>query len=238
MINLKDIILKTANAYNHIGTKYDSQYVDKLSLKENDLVFNFIKKKVGKRVLDLGCGTGLFLEHINPKFYIGVDISRSMLRVANRNFGHIPSVRFGFADMHNLKFLDDNQVDTVVCLFGTGSHSPKLQVLMEEIDRVLVPGGNVFLMTLSNNYEFNQRHIFYNTDLKVPIYTYSKDTLYDIGKIYFKNIEFRGLNIISDKIPRVFDKIRGFVLAFEWYFLSKRLVNKSRHIIFYGEKRF
>ena len=43
----------------------------------------------GKRVIELGSGTGQLLNAIKPSYGVGVDISSNMVEVAKKNFPHL-----------------------------------------------------------------------------------------------------------------------------------------------------
>ena len=49
----------------------------------------------GKRVLDLGCGTGDLLNALNPNHGVGIDISPKMIRIAQENH---PNLTFVLGD--------------------------------------------------------------------------------------------------------------------------------------------
>ena len=53
----------------------------------------------GRRVLEVGCGTGDLLEAVQPTFGVGLDLSGAMLRIARRKFPHL---RFVQGDTHRL----------------------------------------------------------------------------------------------------------------------------------------
>ena len=60
----------------------------------------------GKRVLELGCGTGQLLNAINPSYGVGVDISANMVSVAQQNF---PNLEFIQGDLEDENFISSLQ---------------------------------------------------------------------------------------------------------------------------------
>ena len=98
---------------------------------------NFSSAK-GKKVLEIGCGTGLFTR----KFYnathadiIAIDISQELLDEAKQL---LPEVNFKLDDAMNLSFAD-NYFDVV---FGSSIlHHLDFKPAMKEVFRVLKPGG-------------------------------------------------------------------------------------------------
>jgi SAM-dependent methyltransferase len=52
----------------------------------------------GKRVLELGCGTGQLLNHLNPSYGVGVDLSNNMISIARKNYPHLEFIRGDLED--------------------------------------------------------------------------------------------------------------------------------------------
>ncbi len=112
----------------------------------------------GKTILDLGCGTGrdvYLLSQLagpNGKVY-GVDMTESQLKVSQdtqafhaEKFGHPSSnVSFHQAYIEDLKALpiEDNSLDVVIsnCVVNL---SPRKDLVMKEIFRLLKPGGEFY----------------------------------------------------------------------------------------------
>ena len=94
----------------------------------------------GKRVLEVGCGTGLILSRIatHASEAVGVDFSKGMLRTAQERG---LSVAAGSAT--DLPFAD-NSFD-LVCSFKVLAHVPDIRKALAEITRVTKPGGRMAL---------------------------------------------------------------------------------------------
>jgi len=141
-------------AYDILGEHYDQSFQREIDLAENEAVFDLFRQKTGsltgRDILDLGCGTGLFLEHVkvSPRHYTGVDISKTMLRQAKMKF---PRFRFLQADMKRLRFQPES-FDIAVSFFGSFSYCRRPYRAVSEIRRVLRPGGKVFLMAFGPGY--------------------------------------------------------------------------------------
>jgi SAM-dependent methyltransferase len=136
-------------AYDHLADGYDGAYGNPLARAENALAFALVRRAGCDRgrILDLGCGTALFLEYtpVAPERYVGVDISAGMLRVARRKFPHHT---FCQADMADLSALPDRSFDSIVSLFASFAYALEPHRVVAEIERLLAPGGRFLVMTL------------------------------------------------------------------------------------------
>ena len=106
----------------------------------------------GPVCVDLACGTGdvtFALARRYPEGAVcGVDLTPEMLAIA-RDRNRLPNVRLELGDMHQLPFASDS-VDIV-----TGSYAlrnaPALTVALQEIHRVLRPGGTAAFLDFSKS---------------------------------------------------------------------------------------
>lgn len=89
----------------------------------------------GDRYLDVGCGSGLILQHL-PAGSIGIDINPRHVARARQ---YVPAATVRLGDAENLEF-EDNSFTTVVCT-ETIEHLVHPEKALQEIRRVLQPGG-------------------------------------------------------------------------------------------------
>jgi ubiquinone/menaquinone biosynthesis C-methylase UbiE len=100
-----------------------------------------------RRILDLACGTGRWLERImarGGRWGVGIDCSAAMLRVARTK--DAVAGKLAQATCERLPFRA-GVFDLVICSFALG-HIRDLGVVARELARVTKPGGDVFISDL------------------------------------------------------------------------------------------
>lgn len=155
--------------FNELAVHYDHAFTRKIDLAENQVTFGLIPQ--GGHILDLGCGTGLYLEYCQPGNYVGLDISSNMLGVARAKF---PGQSFIEGDMANLGAFGDNVFDAIVSTMGSFSYCLQPHRAIGEMWRVLRPGGTIFIMAYGKRYRHRKSHITGNT---VPFIIWDRKTL-------------------------------------------------------------
>ncbi len=114
-----------------------------------------IMNKRDGSVLEVGVGTGLSLPRYSDHLSVtGVDLSPEMLkkaesRVVKNKLQNIDGLHE--MDARNLDF-DDDKFDTVVAMYVM-TVVPEPELVMEELERVCAPGGQVILVN-----HFSQEH--------------------------------------------------------------------------------
>lgn len=90
-------------------------YAEFYLLKPEETVLNGLRAKLSKmRMLDIGVGAGRTTRYFAPlaKEYIGVDISKNMIRACRRKFRNYPKkISFEVADARDLSSFRDNYFD-------------------------------------------------------------------------------------------------------------------------------
>jgi cyclopropane fatty-acyl-phospholipid synthase-like methyltransferase len=67
---------------------YDlAQYLIRGTAYAPEFVSRHIKAKPGDRVLDIGCGTGVMLNHLPSVEYVGFDMSEAYIKACRKRFG-------------------------------------------------------------------------------------------------------------------------------------------------------
>jgi len=110
-----------------------------------------IAREITGRVLDVGCGNGLFLLAWNaaetaPRFNLGLDYDESAVREASQLFldNGLEAGRFIVGDAFCMPF-PDNYYDAVFCLNTLINLHPfsRIETLIKEMHRICRPGGKI-----------------------------------------------------------------------------------------------
>jgi len=194
----------------------------------------------GKRLLEIGCGLGTDLLQFarGGAAVTGVDLTPASIDLVKKRFAleEIP-VDARVADAENLPF-QDGSFD-VVYSFGVLHHTPNTQKAIDEVYRVLKPGGRIIIML----YHKDSIHVF----LGAPLYKISHTLragarslvedwvrVYDgaenpLGKAYskselrkmfprFRNLNFAVCDPIRRKYPAAVNWLNQKLLSRRWGF--------------------
>jgi ubiquinone/menaquinone biosynthesis C-methylase UbiE len=136
------------SSYDRVAGMYADVFTD-IKVREDE--WNWLKKHFPKNkkpvVLDIGCGNGALLRELSPNMEkgIGVDASEQIIKVARERQSEIRNASFEI--IHGPKLpIEDQSVDVVISLlsFRYLDWDP----LMDEIKRVLRPGGKVLIIDM------------------------------------------------------------------------------------------
>lgn len=118
-----------------------------------------------KLILDVATGTGDFafesLKILNPDKIIGVDISQGMLKVAKEKIAKRKlqdKIEVQLGDSERLLF-EDHTFDAVTVAFGVRNFE-NLQKGLDDIFRVLKPGGKAVVLEFSNPKQFPVKQLY------------------------------------------------------------------------------
>ena len=146
--------------YDALAADYDAAFSDPESLAENEAVMSLIggddsvPPSIGSSaidaltILDIGCGTGLFLDYFQPRGYTGIDPSFAMLE-------HLRIKHPGYADRVLPTGLErfagaEVSYDLLLCLFGSAAYIDPDH--LRAATRFLRPGGRYVVMFMEDGY--------------------------------------------------------------------------------------
>src|SRR5579863_3285143 len=136
-----------AEGYERWAPTYD-QSPNPLLAREERYLVPLLPNLAEKRVVDLACGTGRWLDRLlrhGAGSAVGVDCSTAMLRVAS-NKTAIKGGQLTRADCLRLPFRA-SVFDFAVCSFALG-HVRDLRAMARELARVMKPNSEIFVSDL------------------------------------------------------------------------------------------
>ena len=127
-----------------------------------------------RKILDVATGTGdLALEAyrlLQPEQIVGIDISEQMMQIGRRKIaqaglsGKIVFEKQNCADLQ----LDSRSFDAVLVAFGVRNFE-NLDQGLQEILRVLLPGGKLMILELSTPEYFPMKHVYQLYSQLIPL---------------------------------------------------------------------
>lgn len=135
------------SAYRRYARYYDRVF-GPVFAHGRDMAIDLLAPQSGKRILEVGVGTGLSLPHYRDDTRIvGIDISEDMLDIARRrvedqDLDHVEALLE--MDAENLSF-EDSSFDAVIAMY-VASVVPNPDRLMAEMARVCKPDGDLMVV--------------------------------------------------------------------------------------------
>ena len=130
---------------------YTGQPIPKPQMREwVDVTVERILNEQPKRVLELGCGTGMLLFRIAPHClsYVGTDISQQALQIVSQQLHHVKTnVRLYHKTADNFDGLEEEEFDAVI-INSVVELFPSMDYLVEVLQKAVqqvTPGGFVFV---------------------------------------------------------------------------------------------
>lgn len=122
-------------------------------------IYEYLLPKIkGKIVLDLGCGTGKFMQKFyneTTKYY-GLDLSNEQLNIAKMKINS-NDVEFICCSAEDIP-LPDNSIDVIIStwVLGTILEIDRRNKVLDEMKRVLKKDGNIYLVDNDIGGEFEE----------------------------------------------------------------------------------
>lgn len=216
------IAVTVEEAYNRMANAYDYNFKSFYSLAENKIVFTslFYHFNHGS-ILDAGCGTGLLLENslVSPYRYLGVDISEGMLEVAREKF---PAYTFLKDDLLKFSSIRSSSIDNYISLFGSISYIEDVEGVINQMTRVLKPGGSFLWMLCGPPYKNRGSHITRVMGYDIPLHIHDFEYIRAYLKLKGYKVYITGLNSFGDfeskSLPEATNKLcEDFLFEGEGY---------------------
>lgn len=113
----------------------------------------------GKNILEVGCGRGGGLSYINrylsPKSVTGIDLNKKAINFCNKKYSD-EQIKFLQANAQKLIF-QDNTFDVIINIESAHRYS-QIELFVDEVYRVLKPGGFFLFADFGDNKEINKLH--------------------------------------------------------------------------------
>ena len=193
-------------------------------------------------LLDLGAGTGRFSGRLHELGFevIGLEPAESLRKIAQNNY---PQIQFIAGSATSLPF-PDNSFDAIVCV-DVLEHIPNTSLAIQEMYRVLKPGGQAIIIDKNIN---SLHHLYF---IPTRIWKFAKESLgrwmyttkFPFKEKYFSPVElqkllqehFRSASwlpiiYVSDPKHRIFWKTWFWQLH---QFVSQRLIKVFPRLSFY-----
>lgn len=139
--------IETGSQYDRIAHDYDSLFIAPEAANENRAVADLLPNLRDRKVLDIGCGTGLLAELKPLGDYTGIDPSGLMLAKFRAKAPHLSGglVHTRFEGFHTTQ-----RFELAVSLFGSPSYIAPGH--LAKVKDLLVPGGEYILMFYHPDY--------------------------------------------------------------------------------------
>lgn len=164
---------------------YESCLGKKILRAEVNYLKNELKDR--KRILDIGCGIGVFEEMMPGLNIVGLDNSEAMLEEARKR----SDKKFVLGDAQDLDFT--NQSFDAMFMVTTLEFVENYKKAVEEAARVLVSKGKLVVMMLNPESEYFKSHV-------------SKENS------YFRRIRHTNLKDVKNYISKFFDASEEYFL--------------------------
>lgn len=113
---------------------------------EARLVFKLLKPRKNEKILDVGCGDGIWTNELAKKSFnvTGIDISRHDLKKAQKRAQVMGlDVNYNLVDATNMPF--DTQSFDKIFSISTLEHIQKDEAVLKECHRILKPNGSIVI---------------------------------------------------------------------------------------------
>lgn len=157
----------------------------KHDIKKINKIFNMIMIKEGKRILDVGTGTGVLIPYLIS--YTGkhgkidaIDLSENMIKIAKSKYKH-PNVTFIEGDITEYR-LEQDFYDYIIC-YSVYPHFAEKGAVITTLYKLLKKGGKLVICHTQSRDNINKLHkdIFKDDNVSLPPATNLANALKKLG---------------------------------------------------------
>jgi len=231
---MEDITAK--EFYDKIAEKYEKEYKNITDIAEDKMIMKLLNVRRNSNILDLGCGTGLFLEYCKDShFYFGIDASRNMIKIAEKKHSR-DMINFEDFRIEDINIFENGYYNYIISLFGSLNYIEDMERVIRIAYKKLCRGGRLFFMVYSKDYRDRVRS--HNINGKkyhiTNLWGYTKRELEDIIKrCGIENYKITGFRMINNKIIDILRNKQLIKLIVEWEYktLGKLIPDKCHFLI-------
>lgn len=139
MFELSEKKRRVMNFMDQIAPERD-KWIRKNNYYYKDLM-KFLKYNIpeGSSILDIGCGTGDFLNNLNPKRGVGIDISSEIIKIAQEKYSHLTFMQM---DTENIEL---NEKFDFIIMSDTLGYFEDIQKTFKELWKVSHPDTRIII---------------------------------------------------------------------------------------------
>lgn len=176
----------------------------------------------GKRVLEIGVGTGALASQLAPhcELYVGVDLSLAVESAAV-NCTDMPNVVLAQADLFKLPF-EPHSFDIVLSM-GVLHHTPSTQAAVEAVSKFVKPGGLLAFWIYYSKMTFPHR-LWMSDQIRKFTTKMNPETLYKtckLANLYYKAYQIpllgKAIHASMPPISREPNPEERVLDTFDWY---------------------
>lgn len=139
--------MKKDTSWGNVADWYAGHVEGGDSYHKNVILPNLIRMmdiKVGKRVLDLACGSGFFAHEFYKAGAIvsGIDISPELIEIAQKKY---PKITFSVGTAKHFAQIPKQSIDIVTIVLAI-QNIREVKETLAECARVLIPGGKIYIV--------------------------------------------------------------------------------------------
>ena len=165
---------KSKAHFEEISSHYSETYAGKYTRFMYNAVIQELAGKDFSTLLDVGCGTGIFLSMVLNEFDVnvsGIDISPGMIEKSRELLGDRADLRVGDSEHFPWK---NASFDIVTCI-ASFHHYPNPGLVLKEMSRVLNHGGRAII---SDPWAPNPWRFFANLIIRSPFNRHGEVRVY------------------------------------------------------------